>query len=127
MRFPGVGTDAGTQYGVTPGLYILIKGRGKSVALDLPPRTRAYPTGSAYTPSKGKGLYQPTHSGHQAAFWKESCLDRHGRSRLGEDLGACEFRHFQSNVRVGNARFRGLHIFGLNPRVGYGIFKAGRA
>ena len=50
-------------------------------------------------------------------------LSQHGRGRLGQNLGTHELGHFKGNIRVGNARFSGLHILSLDAQVGCGIFE----
>ncbi len=50
-------------------------------------------------------------------------LTEHGRGGFGQDLIADEGRHFRGHVSVGNARFRGLQVFGLNGEIAYRVFK----
>lgn len=51
-------------------------------------------------------------------------LGEHGRGGLGKNLIAGELSHFRRHVRIGDARFRGLQIFGLDGGGGDGVFQA---
>ncbi len=65
----------------------------------------------------------PVQQGHQHVR-VGVCLPKHGDRRLGQYPVTHELRHFRRHVNIRNAGFGGLQVFGLDGKIGHGIFQS---